>query len=210
MLRPASKPGPLKLAILAVCGTRFLTNFVGAGLGAENARLYKRPVARVGATVLQATAEGDKNFKQKFLRKPEFDPLSLQEFRREALLQYSNTNQSEPLRILIFLFVTICGLFSPTFFPSNAGPPFFLAAAAVTLASGFLFFRERGKRTAQLVRLEREYSIGDLSVELSDPVSGRSQSKELQAQGCRWDSSSALQHPAVPCTDSRLCATSIG
>lgn len=130
---------------------------------------------------LQA-ADSDKNFnKQKFLRRPEFDPLSLQDFRREALLQYSNTNQSEPLRILIFLFVTICGLFSPTFFPSNAGPPFFVAAATVTLASGFLFLRERGKRTAQLVRLEREYSIGDLSVELSEPVSGRSESKELQA-----------------------------
>ena len=99
---------------------------------------------------MHASAESDKKFKQKFLRKAEFDPLSLQEFRREALLQYSNTNQSEPLRILIFLFLTICGLFSPTFFPSNAGPPFFVAAVAVTLVSGFLFLRERGKRTAWL------------------------------------------------------------
>ncbi|CAE7696612.1 unnamed protein product [Symbiodinium pilosum] len=135
---------------------------------------------------MHASAESDKKFKQKFLRKAEFDPLSLQEFRREALLQYSNTNQSEPLRILIFLFLTICGLFSPTFFPSNAGPPFFVAAVAVTLVSGFLFLRERGKRTAQLVRLEREYSIGDLSVEISDPVSGRSQTKELQARAGRY------------------------
>ncbi|CAE7830187.1 RDH8 [Symbiodinium microadriaticum] len=160
------------LRILALCFMTFQVR--GFVLGA----LSRGATRSVG---LQA-ADSDKNFnKQKFLRRPEFDPLSLQDFRREALLQYSNTNQSEPLRILIFLFVTICGLFSPTFFPSNAGPPFFVAAATVTLASGFLFLRERGKRTAQLVRLEREYSIGDLSVELSEPVSGRSESKELQA-----------------------------
>ena len=161
------------LRILALCFMTFQVR--GFVLGA----LSRGATRSVG---LQA-ADSDKNFnKQKFLRRPEFDPLSLQDFRREALLQYSNTNQSEPLRILIFLFVTICGLFSPTFFPSNAGPPFFVAAATVTLASGFLFLRERGKRTAQLVRLEREYSIGDLSVELSEPVSGRSESKELQAR----------------------------
>ena len=175
MLRPG---GPRSrwtrwLRILAVCGMTFqMRGFVLGALSPRAARSVR----------LQAAGDSDKNFnKQKFLRRPEFDPLSLQDFRREALLQYSNTNQSEPLRILIFLFLTICGLFSPTFFPSNAGPPFFVAAATVTLTSGFLFLRERGKRTAQLVRLEREYSIGDLSVELSDPVSGRSESKELQA-----------------------------
>ena len=116
------------LRILALCFMTFQVR--GFVLGALS-RVATRSVG------LQA-ADSDKNFnKQKFLRRPEFDPLSLQDFRREALLQYSNTNQSEPLRILIFLFLTICGLFSPTFFPSNAGPPFFVAAATVTLASGF-------------------------------------------------------------------------
>eukprot|EP00439_Symbiodinium_sp_Y106_P022227 s3268_g2.t1 len=185
MLRPG---GPRSrwtrwLRILAVCGMTFqMRGFVLGALSPRAARSVR----------LQAAGDSDKNFnKQKFLRRPEFDPLSLQDFRREALLQYSNTNQSEPLRILIFLFLTICGLFSPTFFPSNAGPPFFVAAATVTLTSGFLFLRERGKRTAQLVRLEREYSIGDLSVELSDPVSGRSYFEALaenksSSGDCLW------------------------
>ena len=125
----------MKLAILTVCGMTMVRSFVlGAYLGTHCGRSSRSSQpARLAVTRLQATADSDQKFsKQKFLRRPEFDPLSLQEFRREALLQYSNTNQSEPLRILIFLFLTICGLFSPTFFPSNAGPPFFVAAAAAT------------------------------------------------------------------------------
>ena len=124
-------------------------------------------------------AEGDAFNKAKFLRKSEFDLLSLQDFRREALIQYSNTNQSEPLRILIFLFLTICGLSAPGFAPSNAAPWYFAVAVVFTAVFGFLFFRERGKRTAQLVRLEREYAIGDLTVEVVEPLGG---SKKLQLQ----------------------------
>ncbi|CAJ1329421.1 unnamed protein product [Effrenium voratum] len=114
---------------------------------------------------LEVSRRADKDFKQKFLRRSEFDPLSLQDFRREALIQYSNTNQSEPLRILIYFFLTICGLISPAFAPSNAPWWYFALAIGLTLGFGLLFLREREKRTAQLVRLEREYAIGDLTLE---------------------------------------------
>ena len=50
----------------------------------------------------------------------------------------------------------ISGVASPGFFPSNAPFWFFPAALLFTVVCGLLFVRERGKRTAQLVRLERE------------------------------------------------------
>eukprot|EP00435_Cladocopium_sp_Y103_P053061 s143_g16.t2 len=126
------------------------------------------------------TSDNDIIIFLKFLRRSEFDLLSLQDFRREALIQYSNTNQSEPLRILIFFFLTICGFSAPGFAPSNAAPWYFAVALVFTVVFGFLFLRERGKRTAQLVRLEREYAIGDLPVEVTDPVAGTTKSFELQ------------------------------
>ncbi|CAK9019510.1 Protein LOW PSII ACCUMULATION 1 [Durusdinium trenchii] len=116
-----------------------------------------------------------------FLRRSEFDLLSLQEFRREALIQYSNTNQSEPLRILIFFLFTVSALSAPAFAPSNAALWYYALAVLFSVVFGFLFVRERGKRTAQLVRLEREYAIGDLPVELFNPTLAASRGFELQA-----------------------------
>jgi len=44
---------------------------------------------------------GDPFSKKAFLRKPEFDFLSLSQFRRETILVYNGANQSEPIRILL-------------------------------------------------------------------------------------------------------------
>lgn len=52
-------------------------------------------------TRLQARGGGDPFSKQAFLRKAEFDLLSLRQFRRETLLVYNGANQSEPIRILL-------------------------------------------------------------------------------------------------------------
>ena len=63
-------------------------------------------------------------------------------------------SSQEPLRILIFFFLSICGFSAPGFAPSNAAPWYFAVALVFAAVFGFLFLRERGKRTAQLVRLE--------------------------------------------------------
>jgi len=81
-----------------------------------------------------------------FMQREEFDPLSLSSFRRDALLQYRNTNQSEPLRIGIFLLVALAGTCFPFFAPVNAGIQYYVAAVAVAAVGGFLFLREREKK----------------------------------------------------------------
>ena len=55
---------------------------------------------------LVVTAAFSEKKKKDFLAKPEFDALALQSFRRETILQYNSRNQSEPLRIGIYLFAT--------------------------------------------------------------------------------------------------------
>lgn len=112
--------------------------------------------------------------RESFLQREEFDLLSFQSVRREALLQYRNTNQSEPLRIGLFLLGALGGLFAPFLAPKDAEATFYGAALLAVLVFGFLFNRERGKRTAQLVRLQREYSIGDLWLEDEDLRTGAS------------------------------------
>ena len=106
--------------------------------------------------------------RESFLREPEFDPLSLRSFRRETLIQYSNTNWSEPLRISLALFVALLGAGAGPL-AASVGPPLGLLQQAGALALGaagaLVFARERGARTKQLERVEREYAVGDLQLE---------------------------------------------
>lgn len=66
------------------------------GFSSTSSRLATR------RTRLQARGgSGDPFSKKAFLRKPEFDFLSLRQFRRETILVYNGANQSEPIRILL-------------------------------------------------------------------------------------------------------------
>lgn len=95
-----------------------------------------------------------------------FDLLSLRSFRRDAILQYETTNQSEPLRIAL----SFLGILFALSFPSLAGELGFEKDMLVTnfgpffgfLSCGSLFLRNRASRTARLDKLNREYSLGDL------------------------------------------------
>jgi len=138
----------------------------------------QRPQPIQAAAVCRRAGQFDKNA---FLRQEEFDPLSLQSFRREALLQYRNTNQSEPLRIYLSLFVFLSSIGSPLLSPQDAGPTYFAGVFAVFLASGAFFIREREKRTKQIVRLQREYSMGDLQVEIVEAATQSAKRCALQS-----------------------------
>ena len=99
------------------------------------------------------------------LSREQFDFLSLKSFRRDALLQYDATNQSEPLRIILsFLGILFC-LCLPTL-NSEAGLENGLVTDAVAVAgaagSGFLFVTNRAARSARIERISREYAMGDL------------------------------------------------
>ena len=99
------------------------------------------------------------------LSREQFDFLSLKSFRRDALLQYDATNQSEPLRIILsFLGILFC-LCLPTL-NSEAGLENGLVTDAIAVAgaagSGFLFVTNRAARSARIERISREYAMGDL------------------------------------------------
>jgi len=103
----------------------------------------------------------------------DFDLLALRSFRREAKLRYSNLNQSEPLRI--FLFGTLAVLAAAAAFQDIFGKLEIrdqLLATATSAGSFALFLRERSRRTAQLVRMDRECAISDLGVAYTDGMTG--------------------------------------
>lgn len=109
--------------------------------------------------------------KADFLRKPEVDFLSLQSFRRETVMQYANTNQSEPLRILLYALAAFFFASQPSFRDLMSEPMGAPEEVASYLGSGialFFFNRERLRRKSQLVRLEREADAGDLEVIVTD------------------------------------------
>lgn len=125
-----------------------------------------------------AATKGDKAF----LQKPEFDLLSLREWRRETLVRYAAANQSEPLRILLFSVLGLALLFAQPIAESIGAPdpdPI-LAYYAGSAASFSLLNRERLRRTRRLVRLEREVRVSDLEIVLQ-PTPGAQQRKSLRS-----------------------------
>lgn len=95
----------------------------------------------------------------------QFDLLSLRSFRRDTILQYDATNQSEPLRIALTLFGVLFSLSVPALSSElRIGDALTadVGAAIGTCISGFLFLRNRGARTARMAKIDKEYALGDL------------------------------------------------
>lgn len=99
------------------------------------------------------------------LSQQQFDLLSLRTFRRDTILQYDATNQSEPLRIALTLIGVLFSLSVPTLtnelrigdeLTGNIG------ALCGTGISGSLFVRNREARTARMAKIDKEYALGDL------------------------------------------------
>lgn len=111
----------------------------------------------------------EENEQREFLRKPEFDLVSLRSWRRETLVRYASANQSEPLRILLWLTLCLTLFFSKAIAEAvGAADPEPVGAYYLgSLASFALLNRERNRRTRQLLRLEREQQVADLEVTLS-------------------------------------------
>jgi len=95
----------------------------------------------------------------------QFDPLSFRTFRRDTLLQYESTNQSEPLRITLTLLGILFGLSVPSLgneLRISDETTLNVLAVLSTIISGALFARNRGARQARLETIEKEYALGDL------------------------------------------------
>ena len=126
----------------------------------------------------------------------QFDLLSLRSFRRDTILQYDATNQSEPLRIALTLLGILFSLSLPALavdfrideLTANVG------ALVGTGISGGFFARNRAARLARMLKVEREYAMGDL----------RAIYRGRQTSSLRGAPRPAvtLRHP-TPCSDMR-------
>lgn len=104
------------------------------------------------------------------ITKPTFDLLSLRLIRSDALLRYNSLNQSEPLRINLYLLATVTLIGYPLWCESVTGN---VATTITTIASSVfglgcasLFWRERTRRLNQLSRMEKELNAESLEVRM--------------------------------------------
>ena len=116
------------------------------------------------------------------LGRKEFDLLELQSFRRETILQYSLINRTEQLRILLLALSALISAFAPTIaaelFPREGAADTGVASLGISAVSalgfGALAYREKVARGQKLRRLEREFSIGELSAtQPASPLAAR-------------------------------------
>jgi len=117
------------------------------------------PAHRAARAVVTAQEQFDTSGQQ-------FDLLSLRSFRRDTILQYDSTNQSEPLRIAL----TLLGILFSLSVPSLASElriggdelTAYVAALLGTGISGGFFLRNRSARLQRMLKIDREYAMGDL------------------------------------------------
>ena len=96
------------------------------------------------------------------LSNEQFDLLALRTFRRDTILQYDATNQSEPLRIALCFFGVLFSLCIPSLFPGEDQLSTNVAALLGTGISGTLFQRNRSARSSRMGKIDLEYKMGDL------------------------------------------------
>ena len=104
------------------------------------------------------------------LSKPTFDLFSLRTIRNDALLQYSSLNQSEPLRINIYLVLALSLFSFPTLSEAVIGEEAQLTSVVLSALGGLgsvaLFVRECQNRLKQLTRIEKELNSESLQIKL--------------------------------------------
>ena len=105
------------------------------------------------------------------LSKPTFDLFSLRTIRNDALLQYSSLNQSEPLRINLYLILTITLFSFPTISEAVIGEQANIQSTIISVVTGIasfsLFIKECRNRLNQLIRIEKEMNAEYLKLSLS-------------------------------------------
>ena len=114
----------------------------------------------------------DNNQRNDFdLSKPTFDLFSFRAIRNDALLQYSSLNQSEPLRINLFLILTVSAFSFPTVSDAVIGENATLVTTALSVVGGIgsftLFLKECKNRLKQLMRIEKEMNAEYLKLSMS-------------------------------------------
>ena len=122
---------------------------------------------RFTTTTTRLYAGGNNQFD---ITKPTFDLLSLRLIRSDALLRYNSLNQSEPLRINLYLLATITLIGYPLWCESVTGDVATTITTIVSSVSGLgcavLFWKECTRRSNQLSRMEKELNAERLEVRM--------------------------------------------
>lgn len=109
----------------------------------------------------------DNNSGNKYnIAKEVFDLFSFRMVRNDALIQYSSLNQSEPLRINLYLLLSFFCFSLPSIDEAAFGQVFDMAQTGASIAGGVaslgLFWRECSRRQKQLFRMESELNAQSL------------------------------------------------
>jgi hypothetical protein len=108
--------------------------------------------------------------KQFDISKPSFDLLTFRNIRGDALVRYDATNQSEPIRIQLYLGGSLIFLAAPSLVDALDFDPLGILGniGCVVGAIGFvgLFIRECQRRSRQLDRIEKELNTQMLPIRL--------------------------------------------
>ena len=151
---------PLRRAIRMRLAALLLACSSSSALVVQRPSLTLRRAPRIAVSRAVVVARDDKFD----VSGQQFDLLSLRSFRRDTILQYDATNQSEPLRIALTLLGILFSLSLPALavdfrideLTANVG------ALVGTGISGGFFARNRAARLARMLKVEREYAMGDL------------------------------------------------
>jgi len=105
------------------------------------------------------------------MSKPTFDLLTLRfDVRGDAIIRYNSLNQSEPLRINIYLLATLSLFSYSTISESVLEEPATPVGLFLSVASGIFtlnrFFRECGRRSRKLNKIEKELNAERLKIRL--------------------------------------------
>ena len=133
---------------------------------------FTAPRRRIHKTKLHSTPYDAQ--KEAYLAEPEFDAVSLRQWRRETLVRYNNANQSEPLRVVLFFLLALALLGSNQLADAVGAPPPepYPAYLLGGLAAAAGFQDQRNKRTRRLTKIEREAAVGDLEISMK-PAAAR-------------------------------------
>jgi len=104
------------------------------------------------------------------ISKPTFDLYTLRNIRGDALVRYNSLNQSEPLRINLYLLLTLSSFSYSAVCEAVVGEPATLTGTALSTLVGifgvYRFVRECGRRSSKLNRMEKELNAQGLTIRL--------------------------------------------
>ena len=199
-LKPC-EPSSIGASAMRLLAALLLACSYSSALVVQRPSLTLRRAPRIAVSRAVVVAQADKFD----VSAQQFDLLSLRSFRRDTILQYDATNQSEPLRIALTLLGILFSLSLPALaadfrideLTANVG------ALVGTGISGGFFARNRGARLARMLKIEREYAMGDLRA----TYRGR-QTSSLRGATRPALRDTATPHALPPCSDMRgsLCS----